>query len=314
MSTLPYIQYLTHQQIDKVKWDNCIEHADNGLIYGYSFYLDTMSKNWDALVLSNGDHSENVYEAVMPLTWKMKFGIRYLYQPFLTAQLGIFGKKITEEKTTSFIQHIPVSFRFIDISLNRNNCSGIPANFSVNRSNYILDLNKPYETTYQNYRENIQRNIKKALQLGCSFQNDVDVEQVIELALHQMKSQGKEEVENINRFRKLYQQLHTRQMAATYGIVSSQKELLASCVFFFSHNRAYYILVGNNPAGKTMGASHALIDGFIKLTSGNNILLDFEGSDIPNLASFYRSFGAEHEPYPALKINRLPFYLKWMKK
>lgn len=314
MSTLPYIQYLTHQQIDKVKWDNCIEHADNGLIYGYSFYLDTMSKNWDALVLSNGDHSENVYEAVMPLTWKMKFGIRYLYQPFLTAQLGIFGKKITEEKTTSFIQHIPVSFRFIDISLNRNNCSGIPANFSVNRSNYILDLNKPYETIYQNYRENIQRNIKKALQLGCSFQNDVDVEQVIELALHQMKSQGKEEVENINRFRKLYQQLHTRQMAATYGIVSSQKELLASCVFFFSHNRAYYILVGNNPAGKTMGASPALIDGFIKLTSGNNILLDFEGSDIPNLASFYRSFGAEHEPYPALKINRLPFYLKWMKK
>ena len=314
MSTLPYIQYITHQQIDKVKWDNCIEHADNGLIYGYSFYLDTMSKNWDALVLSNGDHSENVYEAVMPLTWKMKFGIRYLYQPFLTAQLGIFGKKITEEKTTSFIQHIPVSFRFIDISLNRNNCSGIPANFSVNRSNYILDLNKPYETIYQNYRENIQRNIKKAFQLGCSFQNDVDVEQVIELALHQMKSQGKEEVENINRFRKLYQQLHTRQMAATYGIVSSQKELLASCVFFFSHNRAYYILVGNNPAGKTMGASHALIDGFIKLTSGNNILLDFEGSDIPNLASFYRSFGAEHEPYPALKINRLPFYLKWMKK
>ena len=103
-------------------------------------------------------------------------------------------------------------------------------------------------------------------------------------------------------------------MATTYGIFSNQNELMASCVFFFSHNRAYYILVGNHPNGKTTGASHALIDGFIKDHAGENMLLDFEGSDIPNLAFFYSSFGAPLEIYPALKINRLPFYLRWMKK
>ncbi len=321
MRALPNIQYLTHQQIDTIKWDNCIDHADNGLIYGYSFYLDAMSKHWDALVMSKGLHSEDEYEAVMPLTWNKKFGIRYLFQPFLTAQLGIFGKKITEEQIRSFIQSIPASFRFIDISLNSKNSSGIPAGFSVTRNNYVLDLNKPYETLYQNYRENIQRNIKKSLQLGCSVQKDFDVEKVIELAVQHMKSQGKEEVENIERFRKLYRYLYNRQMAITYGILSPQNELLASCVFFFSHNRAYYILVGNHPNGKTMGASHALIDGFIKdqalknLSAGQpGMLLDFEGSDIPSLAFFYSSFGAIHEIYPAIKINRLPFYLKWMKK
>ncbi|HQW43835.1 MAG TPA: hypothetical protein PLX74_06630, partial [Chitinophagaceae bacterium] len=86
------------------------------------------------------------------------------------------------------------------------------------------------------------------------------------------------------------------------------------CIFFFSHQRAYYILVGNSPNGKTIGASHMLIDAFIKDYAGKNIALDFEGSDIPSLAFFYSSFGAVHETYPALKINRLPFYLKWMKK
>jgi hypothetical protein len=44
------------------------------------------------------------------------------------------------------------------------------------------------------------------------------------------------------------------------------------------------------------------------------MLLDFEGSDIPNLAFFYSSFGAVNQAYPALKINRLPFYLKWLKR
>ncbi len=104
MSGSMNIQYLTQQQIDKTKWDHCIADAPNGLIYGYSFYLDHMAKHWDALML-------NDYEAVMPLTWNKKYGIHYLYQPFLTAQLGVFGKNITEEQVENFIQAIPSKFR-----------------------------------------------------------------------------------------------------------------------------------------------------------------------------------------------------------
>ena len=118
---------------------------------------------------------------------------------------------------------------------------------------------------------------------------------------------------NVERFRKLYAFLHAKKMATTYGIFSPHGELIASCVFFLSHNRAYYILVGNHPNGKTIGASHALIDEFIKDYAGQHMLLDFEGSDIPSLAFFYSSFGAVEEKYPVIKWNRLPFYLKWMK-
>jgi lipid II:glycine glycyltransferase (peptidoglycan interpeptide bridge formation enzyme) len=300
------IQYLTNRQIDKPKWDNCIDNATNGLIYGYSFYLDHMAKHWDALVL-------NDYEAVMPLTWKNKFGINYLYQPFLTAQLGIFGKQITEEQVRQFIESIPTSFRLIEINLNSGNVSGFSGRFSIKRNNYVLNLNKSYEELYMAYRENIRRNIKKAKQIGCQVLKDFDAQKTIELAVQQMKSQGNEEKENINHFRKLFKYLLSRQMATSYGVFSRQNELLSSCVFFFSHSRAYYILVGNHPGGKSTGASHALIDAFIKDNSEKNMLLDFEGSDISSLAHFYSGFGATNEIYPALKINRLPFYLRWLK-
>jgi hypothetical protein len=300
------IQYLTNRQIDKPKWDACIDNATNGLIYGYSFYLDHMTKHWDALVL-------NDYEAVMPLTWKSKYGINYLYQPFLTAQLGIFGKQITEEQVRQFVESIPTSFRLIEINLNSGNVFTSLTGIPIQRSNYVLNLNKTYQELYLAYRENSQRNIKKAIQLGSSVQKNFDVEKVIELAVQQMGNQGNEEIENINHFRKLYKYLHSRQMATTYGVFTAQNELLSSCVFFFSHKRAYYILVGNHPNSKTTGASHALIDTFIKDNSGKNMLLDFEGSDISSLAHFYSSFGATNEIYPALKINRLPFYLRWLK-
>ena len=80
---LSNIRYLERHEIDTIKWDQCIRHAANGLIYSYSVYLDTMAKQWSALVL-------NDYEAVMPLTWNRKFGFNYLYQPAFTSQLGIF--------------------------------------------------------------------------------------------------------------------------------------------------------------------------------------------------------------------------------
>ena len=96
MTTGNQIKYLQHKEIDKAKWDACITNAPNGLIYGYSFYLDCMARHWDALVL--GD-----YEAVMPLTWNKKYGFYYLYQPAFTASLGVFGKNLTKEIIDDFV-------------------------------------------------------------------------------------------------------------------------------------------------------------------------------------------------------------------
>lgn len=307
------IKYMSHDLIDKAKWDQCIEHASNGLVYAYSFYLDTMADHWDALVLSEGLHSEDDYKAVMPLTWKKKYGIHYLYQPFLTAQLGVFGNGINAELMESFLSAIPRKFKYADIYLNKQNLFPLQQYELYQRSNYVLDLHKPYEQLYKKYNENIQRNIKKALQGGCIIQKGFDIVKVIDLALRQMKKHSKESAENADRFSKLYHLLKPQRRTLTYGI-SLKDELLASAVFFFSHKRAYYILVGNHPAGKTIGASHALIDAFIKDHSGQDLILDFEGSDIPSLALFYSSFGAVEEKYAGLKLNRLPFYLKWLKK
>jgi GNAT acetyltransferase-like protein len=301
------IKYLTRDEIDVVKWNNCIDRAGNGLIYAYSFYLDHMAKQWDALVW-------NDYEVVMPLTWNRKYGIAYLYQPFLAAQLGVFGKPVTAELLESFLKTIPSKFRYWDIYLNHKNVFDLKEFKLYARSNYVLNLSKPYEELSRNYRENIQRNIRKAAQAGCKPGKDFDAEKVIDLAVQQMRTHSNESKENVNKFRDLYKLLHDKNRAITYGIFSAKNELLSSCVFFFSHDRAYYILVGNHPNGRTIGASHALIDAFIKDHAGKNMLLDFEGSDIRNLAFFYSSFGAVEEKYAGIRFNRLPFYLKWLKK
>ena len=94
------IKYIPQNEIDKEKWNTCIGNAMNGLIYAYSFYLDHMTKHWDALVL--GD-----YDAVMPLTWNKKYSFYYLYQPAFIASLGVFGKSSDETLVKNFLESIP---------------------------------------------------------------------------------------------------------------------------------------------------------------------------------------------------------------
>jgi hypothetical protein len=300
------IRYLTYKEIDKAKWDACIAGASNGLIYGYSFYLDAMAADWDALVL-------NDYEAVMPLTWKKKYGIFYLYQPFLTASLGIFGNKISAELVNEFFTTVPKKFRYWDISLNHGNYFKLTDFKLYERSNYVLDLKDTYETLSSKFRDNIKRNIRKAAELNCTIRTNIPVADIIELSEQQFKNFASVKANEFKHFSELYTRLQQQQKAVTYGVYSPNGELVASGVFFFSHNRAYYILVGNHPNGKTIGASHALINEFIKDHAGQDLLLDFEGSDIGNIAFFYSSFGARMENYSAIKLNRLPRLLRLLK-
>jgi len=266
-----------------------------------------MAKQWDALVL-------NDYESVMPLTWNRKYFTSYLYQPPFTPCLGVFGNGIDAALLQSFLEAVPGHFKFWEISLNRQNIFPLNGYNLQYRKNLILPLNRDYETLYAGYRDNIKRNVKKSLQSGNQVRTAIPVEEVIALSKLQLAGFAKISDAELARFKSLYELLLAKGQATTYGVYTKLNELMASAVFFYSHGRAYYILVGNHPNSKTNGASHALIDAFIKDHAGKNILLDFEGSDMQRLAFFYSSFGAVEEQYAFLRVNRLPFWLKWRKE
>ncbi len=298
------IQLIPYNKIDKQKWDACIANSSNGLVYAYSFYLDTMAKHWEALVLNN-------YQIVMPLTFNEKYGIGYLYQPAFVAQLGVFGNKVTKEIVEKFIDAIPTKYKYWDIYFNYKNAFTL--NNFYERSNYILPLNKSYELLYASFKENVKRNIKKCRQLNCSVKNNILIDDVVELAKQQTATFSKLTAVDFEAIKKVYAHLKQIEKAITYGVYLNDR-LLASAAFFFSNNRAYYILVGNHPDGKTIGASHTLINEFIKDNANKDLVLDFEGSDISSLAFFYGSFGAVEEKFVGVKYNKLPWYVKWMKK
>jgi len=304
------IEYIKHNKINFNKWDDCIRNSVNGNLYAFSWYLDIVSKNWDALIM-------NDYETVMPLTHSKKYGIKFLIQPFFTQQLGVFSVHCTTpEIVTAFINSIPNSFKYILINLNKyNQLSPLPANNKINH-NFELDLIFSHDQLIHKYSENTRRNIAKTKENGLTVtSNACSVNDLVNL----IKKNVGVKVENLpqNKYddiRKIISFALQEHFGEIISVYSKENELLASVFFIFSHKKAVYLFAASTEEGKKKRAMFLLIDEFIKKYSEKNLILDFEGSNIEGLARFYQGFGATDCEYITIKKNRLPFPLKYLKK
>jgi hypothetical protein len=267
--------------------------------YALSWYLDVVSPGWEALVLGN-------YEAVMPLTFKVKYGVSYIFTPPFVQQLGILSvKKIDEEV---FIKAIPTKFKYIDVNLNEGNkTEGVP------NTNILLNLNNSYENLHAAFTDNTKRNIKKAEKAGLAIKELSNATEVINLFKANKGKEvgfGRAEYDLLNTLVKTAKQHNA---CSVWGVVNPNKEIVAGAVFLSAVGRHIFLFSGNNADARQAGAMHFLLAEFIKKHAGTTTLLDFEGSNNANLARFYLSFGGYKTQYPKLKLNRLPFPLNKLK-
>lgn len=301
------IRYLVYSEIDQDKWDACIRNSSNGLIYAYAWYLNISSPHWEALVL-------NDYEAVLPLTKRKKIGINYLYQPPFCAELGVFSiKTVNPSLVDQMLEKIPDKFLYVDICLNRQNQPN-PAKFPFRlRKNHILSLLHPYEYIAKQYADNHKRNIKKAKSAGLFWAKDIPVDHAIQMTDETLKDIAPLSGQDKRIFKDLFLHAGSMHQAICTGVKDQNNKLLSVAVFFFAEGTWYYLLAGSTKEGRAKGAAHFLIDQFIKEYAGSDQYLDFEGSDVSSLAFFYKGFGSQEFFYPALLLNRLPRWIKWIK-
>jgi len=282
----------------------------NGIIYAFSWYLDITCPDWDALV--QGD-----YYRVMPLPKKTKYGISYVYQPPFTQQLGIFSTKILDPKTTkNFLVSIPKTFKLAHFNLNSFNKLENSNIHTQSNTTYQLDLIHPYEKIFNNFSTNVKRNIKKAVKNKVSVSvNTISPKQFTDLFRENVTAKQanfkKKYLFIVHKMISLALHHHFGEIFCAY---TETNTLCAATLFVKSHQKAIYLLSVNTPEGRENSATFLIIDEFMRKNAERHLILDFEGSNIPNLARFYKSFGAKACTYLTVKLNRLPWPLKLIKK
>jgi hypothetical protein len=282
------ITHLKHNEIDKGKWDNTISNSQNHMFYAFSWYLDIVSPDWEALISDN-------YEFLMPLPVKKKYLIKYIVQPILTQQLGIFSSKTIEKETVKlFIRKIP--YLSYELNLNEENkieqCITLP--------NLVLKLDKEYGFIRSSYSKNTIRNIEKAKKSALIITENITINRFIEF----IQTSTHLYDNNISTIKKLIQVGLSKNTFQLLGVKDYKNEIICALCTAKTNNRIIYLLPASNEIGKSKSAMFLLIDYLIQQNSSSNLTLDFEGSKIEGIARFYKGFGATLKPYFLIKRCR----------
>lgn len=298
------IKYLHRKEIDTNKWNDCIDKADNGLIYAKSYYLDAMAENWSAIILRD-------YEAVMPLPYKRKFGINYVCMPPFVQQSGIFSKtQIEPQAIDALLMKAKENFKFGEYNFNYKN-----EHLSfTQKNNYTLPLKDGHFLISRNYKTNLKNNLAKAKQNNLHYSSSVDAETAIRLFQKLYNTRGLAISKNDYKNFEINSSLLLQKKEMIIRQVTNIKNLeLSIAICLKDHRRIYFVLPATTAEGRKLKANHFLIDNLVKEFAGQNLLLDFEGSDIEGIANFYRNFGSINQPYYFHRWNNLPWPISWIK-
>jgi len=295
------ITCLNRKEIDARRWDETITGSGAETLYPYSWYLDLVAEHWSALVADN-------YRFVMPLVWKRKLGIAYLYQPFYTQQLGIFSREYVDpHMAAAMISRVPVRFRKAQISFNvQNLVSEAPAITVSDRYNYVLKLSAEYPVIQGAFSTNAQRNIRKGESSSAPLRKDLSVPELVRFKrTHDVITRSEKEYVWLEH---LLEGIMAKGAGKIYA-TGEGGELTAAAFFAFSRTRAIYLVSVSSEEGKEQRSMFRIVDGFIREHAGSGLILDFEGSNIPSVARFFSGFGASREVYQAITLQRFPFSL-----
>jgi hypothetical protein len=301
------INYVKRKDLDVVKYNDCIENAIQSRIYAYAWYLDIAANNWDILVL-------NAYEAVMPIPWKRKYGIKYISPPLWILELGIFS---LDDKTNlePFLAVLFDTFRFIELRLNSKNKFNFNREYLIEKQFQTLHLGEDYNAIFTQYRKDRKKDIRKAINLDLVEKWDDKPEKLITLFKNNVGKRTANILENdYVILEKLIAICLEKKVGEILSIYDKNTNLVASG-FFLKHDSCVTILVSSTDfKNRNNGANTFLINSAIFKYQKNFNAFNFGGSSRKSIAKYFLSFGAKTEEYQQIKYNKLPFLLRFFKK
>lgn len=298
------IRYLRHSEIDIQKWDRCIKKSVNGTIYGYSWFLDIVSEDWDALV-------DEKYETVMPITYKQIAGIKVLVQPPYATNLGVYSVNVLEESiVNAFAAKIPSNIRYIRINLNKFN--KIASHFFNVKYGvvYELDLIRSYAKITSRYSYKIRRALSAGAENRISVVAGMNSVDLISLYLKEKGLLWKLFFrQRIKKMRMLIAASVKYRVGQIYGAYTRENNLCAAGLFVWSHQKIFLLVFGIDKVGKKEYALEVLIDEFIKLNAEQNMTLRFEYTLQSKYADLYSGFGGNKYEFFKIRKYNFPFNL-----
>ncbi len=287
------IKHLSNEAIDQQKWDSCVHYANNGNVFGYRWFLNNISKDWDALV-------EGDYTSVMPIFWKQNKWSKQksIYTPSLIRHAGLYSTSVlSTQRLMHFLNAIPDEFKGAQqLRLNEQNyLPDAPEGFALQEhKNYQLMMSLSYDRLKAKYDKDMISSIQKAFDKGYKTANNSRPEQIADfLKTHSFT--GKNGESNFHASQRIMYNVLHRGKGFASTLLGPKGQLAAVNFLIYSHSRILSIFSAATPQAEADGAMNMIYDLIIGTHSRRPMLLDFNTSE-----SWPEKFGAEESIFPEI--------------
>lgn len=258
-----------------------------------------------------------------------KYGISICKTPPNTASIGPFFNMLPEKNSSFyslqkkildlFIDYLKKEkFAIISLLLNKDLKFILPFynnQFKVNTFlTYRIDLSQNIEIIWSNFSSKTRNHITKAQKDGLKVVKKYDAKIIEELVSNTYNRQRKSYSES--HLNNILNNLDESKEAVSFITYSSDNPI--SCVLcIYDQTTIYNIIAGYNKDLAHHGAGAIAIWEAIKYAKSLGLMIfDFEGSMIPQIETYFRSFGGYLETYNSVHKALLPIeiVLKMVKR
>ena len=293
------IKRLKYEEIDWQKYQNWLEKSEQHIFFADKKYLDALiGRKWEILV-------DNDYEAVMPIPLAKKWSFNFVVMPLQTQQLGIFSEKDTPELNESFLAFFQQNYKVFYYAFNAKN------EFTTHlktRKNYKL-FSEDYENIKKKYSIHRRRNVRitDVLQDKIKFTEAENLnnsesfftENVIGFTNSSLKKRAFENMKNFlsQNLLKVYELYFDGELASQAYLIESEKE-------------DFLVNFINDKKFSKYNLSSIILDQIFRKNIEKKDF-NFHGSNISEIAEFYRRFGATEENYAFVENSKIQLLISY---
>ncbi|RXM53069.1 MULTISPECIES: hypothetical protein [unclassified Chryseobacterium] len=291
------IRRLKYNEIDFVKYSQCLENSEQRKYSATKDFLDITAPNqWEILVY--GD-----YEAVMPVPFVRKYGVKIVHNPKLCQQLGVFSSKDDVNLNEKFLNYLENHYLIRVYPFNDGNELRTKLRIKKN----FLIYPDAYEKVYARYSPKRKRKLRLDEEvINHSEVKSISYDEAKPFIESNIVGLGKES--DLAGFMDIYEKSYRLKYLSFSAFYYHGKIINAIATYSDCNMVALLGTFSDKEYVKLSGAS-VLIDGMIKETVDTHIF-DFEGGDIPNIEEFFRGFRPELKPYGIIEYSKKELFKK----
>lgn len=282
------IQYLERDEIDDQLWNSCVHYANNGNIFGYTWYLDNVARNWGGLV-------EDGYTSVFPLPFQSTVLKRKrLHQPQLMREMGLYTvNALSPVRFRKFLEAIPTDFIAGNLMLNEQNgvVKSLDYQVSTAQNSQLLLMD--------NYNKLVKKfSRERLLELEVAEQSMLQsiANKKPEVIADFFKKYGTYQNSKTNKhalLRVMYNALH-RGWGVSSVTMNPGGKVLAANFYIYSQGKVLSLCPAESPAGRSVNALASNFNALIRSHAARKLVLDFNG---PHGNAWATGFGATTNDY-----------------